>query len=121
MTEPYASDLEDDTAFERLFLSTAFPMVDTAAWEAAGSFDPATGLAQVQVRASDHLGTTPASAVALLGIQPLALGAAWKGLDILVERALIAAGHAPGSGGRWTIAEKVTKARQAVGQAAPLI
>jgi hypothetical protein len=66
------------------------------------------------------LGTTPDSAVALLGIQPLALGASWKALDILLEYALAAAGHAPQHARRWTISEKVAKARQGLGHAEPL-
>src|SRR5438094_1008371 len=120
MPEPYASDLDDDTAFERLFLATAYPVVDTAAWEAGGSYDPLTNLAQVQVTVREYLGTTPASAVALLGIQPLAFGASWKALDILLEYALAAASYAPQNGHRWTIAEKVAKARQGLGRAEPL-
>jgi hypothetical protein len=120
LTELYASDLDDDTAFERLFLATAFPLADTAAWEAAGSYDVVTDLAQVQISVHEYLGTTPESAVALLGIQPLAFGASWKALDILLEYALAAAGYGPKNARRWTIAEKVAKARQGLGRAEPL-
>ena len=47
----------------------------------------------------------PSVFVKQLGIVPLAFGAAWKVIDLLVEYGLAAAGLAPGRGTRWTITE----------------
>lgn len=50
-------------------------------------------------------------------LRPLAFGAAWKVLDLLIELALSQAGIAVGT---VTIAEKVEHARNAAGQCPPL-
>lgn len=121
MPELYAADLEDDTAFERLFLSTAYPLANSGVWESAGTYDLARRKVVKQLRgALDNLGTTPESARELLLIHPLAFGAAWKVLDLMLEYAFEASGQMPKSGKRWTIAEKVQLGRKAAGQADPL-
>lgn len=54
-----------------------------------------------------------------IDLRPLAFGAAWKVLDLLVELALTQAGVAA-AGGSVTITEKVKRARTAVGLCPPL-
>lgn len=120
MTEAYANDFDDDTAFERLILERVAPITPTDMGTASSTYDVANDAMAHAIGLHETLGMTLPEAVKQLGIVPLAFGAAWKVIDLLLEHALAAAGHAPSRGVRWTILEKVQHARRGAGQAAPV-
>lgn len=120
MSEAYASDYDEDTAFERLLLERVSPIVPPDIGTATATYDVEKNSMAMATGLQETVGMTLADAVEQLGIVPLAFGAAWKVIDLLVEYAFAAAGLAPGRGTRWTITEKVRLARRASGQASPI-
>jgi hypothetical protein len=119
MPELYASDFDNDTAFERLLLDRVTPIIPYDIGTASGTYNVHNDAMAVAIGLHDTLGLTLSDAVKQLGIVPLAFGAAWKVIDLLLEHALAAAGVSP-TGGRWTITEKVKHARARAGQASPV-
>jgi len=118
--EPYLQDLLDDTAFERYVLERALPLVAPDTGSTSGRFDVDANQMSLHVMVHETLGMTMDQAVERLGIRPLCFGAAWKIVDLMLERALREAGLQPKHGARWTIAEKVSRARGGAGSANPL-
>lgn len=120
MTEAYAADYLDDIAFELLVISKCSPLMDTTQ-AASGTYNVETNGLLVGIVGTSTVGMTLPEAVDKLGIRPLAFGAAWKCLDILMEHALSAGGYSTrNKNGRWSITEKVKHARAQHGQAEPL-
>lgn len=99
-------------AFERLLIGRVVPVVPRDAGSSSGTYDLKTGRTHFAIMVHETAGMTLDQAVLKLGIVPLAMGAAWKALDLLMEYALDADGIAPNRGKRWTIEEKVDHARQ---------
>lgn len=120
MSEPYAGDFADESAFERYVLQQALPLVPRDAGSGSAVYDVAADQISWNMVVYDTLGLTVEGAVDQLGIRPLCFGAAWKIADLLIEHALSAAGLSPARGTRWTIAEKTQRARNLRGRAAPL-
>ena len=116
------SDFDLDSALERDVLRRALPLVPTVSdGSRRVTVDRATGRASVNVELTDTLGPTPEGCVDLLAIRPLLLGAAWKVIDLLLEAALDEAGQRPsGNRGRWSIDEKIKKAKKRSAQPAPV-
>ena len=112
------AEFEESTAFERWMLEALVPLPARRPHQA------------VKDSAANHVWITVESAVVRVyagGIQevqvdfrPLAFGAAWKVLDLLLELAYANAGTGA-SGGWLTIAKKKNLARQGHGVVAPLI
>lgn len=120
MTEAWAADYLDDISFELLVISRCSPLMDTTQ-QASATYNMQTNQMLVSMAITDTAGMTLRQAVDKLGMRPLAFGAAWKCLDLLLEHALAADGHAgSGKAGRWHIAEKIRHAQALHGQAKPL-
>lgn len=113
------SEFEDDTAFERLVLDRATPLLPTAqarsvidlrqTGHTSVAVQPGTIGARVNIFLSDSAGS-PSSPLTVEDLRPLIFGAAWKVLDLLVEVALHSAGICPRDGQRYGIDEKSGKA-----------
>ena len=111
------TEFEESTAFERWTLEALVPLPARRPHQA------------VKDSAANHLWITPETAVVRVyagGVQevhvdlrPIAFGAAWKILDLLLEMAYANAGTTAG-GGRLTIAKKEHLARQGHGVLVPL-
>ncbi len=94
-------EFADDTAFERLVLDRAMPLLPTS--EARSVIDlrgPGVSVAVTPMPARAYVGDAPGT-VGVTELRPLIFGAAWKVLDLLVELA---------TGKRDTIEEKARKA-----------
>ena len=120
MSEYYATDFADESAFERYVLQQALPLVPHDAGSGSAVYDVAADQISWNMVVHDTIGLTVEGAVDQLGIRPLCFGAAWKIADLLLEHALSASGLSPARGTRWTIAEKARHARKFRGRAAPL-
>lgn len=120
MLEPYMQDLVDDVAYELYVLRKVAPVLLAQAGGSPSCYDLAHDRMTVSLSMSATLGMTLETAVEQLGIRPLAFGAGWKVIDLLLERAYAAAGLSPSRGSRWTIAEKQSLAKRGQGSAAPL-
>jgi len=116
----YLQDYLEDVAFERLLLGKAVPVVPRDVGTSSGVYDLKNDHMDFAITVHETIGMTLDQAVIKLGIVPLAVGAAWKTIDVLMEYALDAQGHSPKKGRRWTIDEKVKHARQGHGDAPPL-
>jgi hypothetical protein len=95
-------EFADDTAFERLVLDRAMPLLPTS--EARSVIDlrgPGVSVAVTPMPARVYVGDAPGT-VGVAELRPLIFGAAWKVLDLLVELA---------TGKRDTIEEKTKKGR----------
>jgi len=111
------TEFEESTAFERWTLEALVPLPPRRPHQA------------VKDAAANHVWITTGTAVVRVyagGVQevhvdlrPLAFGAAWKVLDLLLELAYANAGTTAASG-RLTIAKKENLARQGHGTLAPL-
>jgi hypothetical protein len=80
-------EFADDTAFERLVLDRAMPLLPTS--EASSVIDlrgPGVSVAVTPAPARVYVGDVPGT-VGVAELRPLILGAAWKVLDLLVELA----------------------------------
>lgn len=119
MTEPYLQDFLGDVDFESYLLQRVAPLMASTA-QPVSEYDFEHDRMTQALAATSILGMTLEEAVEKLGIRPLAFGAAWKVLDLLLEYALDAASFQPTRGRRWSIVEKVQHAKQGHGQAAPL-
>lgn len=95
--------LEEDTAFERFALGAAAPASKPQyGWiDLRNSVSP---LGDVGFMAGSAISGTEALDRLQLGLRPLMLGAAWKILDLVVERAF------PARTADWTIRAKVERA-----------
>jgi hypothetical protein len=94
-------EFADDTAFERLVLDRAMPLLPTP--EARSVIDlrgPGVSVAVTPMPARAYVGDAPGT-VGVTELRPLIFGAAWKVLDLLIELA---------TGKRDTIEEKARKA-----------
>ena len=94
-------EFADDTAFERLVLDRAMPLLPTS--EARSVIDlrgPGVSVAVTPMPARAYVGDAPGM-VGGSELRPLSFGAAWKVLDLLIELA---------TGKRDTIEEKARKA-----------
>ena len=120
MSEPYATDFADESAFERYVLQQALPLVPHDAGSGSAVYDVAADQMSWNMVVHDTIGLTVEGAVDQLGIRPLCFGAAWKITDLLLEHALSASGLSPARGTQWTIAEKTRHARALGGRAAPI-
>lgn len=116
----YLSDYLDDVAFERLMIAKAVPVVPRDVGSSSGVYDLKTGKTNFAITVHETLGMTLDEAVVKLGIVPLAVAAAWKTIDVLLEYALDAVGYSPHRGRRWTIEEKVQHAKLGHGDAPTL-
>jgi hypothetical protein len=114
------TELDDDTAFERVVLDRAFPLMPSSDGAAsiielgtAGavgvSVTPQNAHATVSISTTDHLGQSPD--VQIGAIRPLIFGAAWKVLDLLIELALEQASVPHAYGNRYTIEAKPASPR----------
>ncbi|MDP9418940.1 MAG: hypothetical protein M3P53_02110 [Actinomycetota bacterium] len=108
----FLNEYLEHIAFERLLIGRVVPVVPRDAGSSSGTYDLKTGRTHFAIMVHETAGMTLDQAVLKLGIVPLAMGAAWKALDLLMEYALDADGIAPNRGKRWTIEEKVDHARQ---------
>ncbi len=111
----FLNEYLEHIAFERLLIGRVVPVVPRDAGSSSGTYDPKTGRTQFAIMVHETAGMTLDQAVLKLGIVPLAMGAGWKALDLLMEYAFEADGIAPKRGKRWTIEEKVDHARQSRG------
>jgi hypothetical protein len=105
--------------FESYLLQKVAPLLLSTA-QPISTFDIEHDRMTIAAAVSSTLGMTLEEAVERLGIRPLAFGAAWKVIDLLLEHALDAAGFQASAGRRWTISEKVQHALQGDGRAVPL-
>lgn len=107
------TELADTTAFERLVLDRAFPLMPSSGGAASvvdlgtsGSISvavtPQPAVASVSVSSSDSCGS-PVGQLPVDTVRPLIFGAAWKVLDQIVELALEQAGVAHNRGNDYTI------------------
>ena len=107
------TELVDDTAFERLVLDRAFPLMPSSGGAASvvdlgtsGSISvavtPQPAVASVSVSSSDSSGS-PAGQLPVDTVRPLIFGAAWKVLDQIVELALEQTGVSHDRGSDYTI------------------
>jgi hypothetical protein len=114
------TELVDDTAFERLVLDRAFPLMPSSGGAASvvdlgasGSISvavtPQPAVASVSVSSSDSIGS-PAGQLPVDIVRPLIFGAAWKVLDQIVEVALEQAGVSHDRGSDYTIMLKTQSA-----------
>lgn len=119
-TNPQVQRLVDDTAFERYVLSKAVPVrVESAV--IGGRYHLDGNRLDATVHVTDTVGMSLPQAVEQLGIRPLAFGAAWKVLDLMLETAFEQAGLTPDKNrARWTITEKVKLARKGKGTITPI-
>jgi hypothetical protein len=111
-----STEFEESTAFERWTLEALVPLPARRPHQA------------VKDVAANHVWITPESAVVRMyaggvrevhvDLRPLAFGAAWKVLDLLLELACTNAGTTAG-GGWLTIAKKENLARQGHGVLSP--
>jgi hypothetical protein len=114
MATTSAREFEDDTAFERLVLDRAVPLVlpdaGSTVIDLRGevlSVNATVRPKTVHVMVGDTLG-----GASLTEVRPLLFGAAWKVLDLLVEYAMITAGRSPDAGrDRYSISGKVGACR----------
>jgi hypothetical protein len=111
-----AQEFEDDTAFERLVLDRAIPLVEPNASSMvidlrgrSLSIGAATTPKTIRLSVGGQVGDASSLIEA---IRPLLFGSAWKVLDLLVEYAMAQSVQPPNSAGRYRIDEKV-KACQA--------
>jgi hypothetical protein len=114
------TELVDGTAFERLVLDRAFPLMPPAG-RAASVVDlgtsssisvavtPQPAVASVSVSLSDSSGS-PAGQLSVDTVRPLIFGAAWKVLDQIAELALEQTGVSHGRGSDYTIKLKTQTA-----------
>lgn len=99
------SDFQDDTAFERLILDRAAPLIPTS--EAGSVIDlRQPGGTSVNITLTDSTGSGGSNQLKESDVRPLLFGSAWKVLDLLVELALHLANIPPKDGKRYTIKEK---------------
>lgn len=114
------TELVDDTAFERLVLDRAFPLMPSSGGGASvvdlgtsGSISvavtPQPAVASVSVSSSDSSGS-PAGQLPVDAVRPLIFGAAWKVLDQIVELALEQTGVSHDRGSDYTIKLKTQSA-----------
>lgn len=92
MSEAYATDFADESAFERYVLQQALPLVPHDAGSGSAVYDVAADQMSWNMVVHDTIGLTVEGAVDQLGIRPLCFGAAWKITDLLLEHALSASG-----------------------------
>jgi hypothetical protein len=109
-------EFEESTAFERWALAALVPLPTTRPHAAVKDLQEnavrlSLGTAVVRVYAG---GVTEVH----VDLRPLAFGAAWKVLDLLLEFALVQAGL--GGAGRMTIRTKVTHADRGAGDCPPI-
>ncbi|MCZ7537895.1 MAG: hypothetical protein M5T61_19505 [Acidimicrobiia bacterium] len=110
------SEFDDATAFERWALEGLVPLPAARPHSAVKDIEHNA----VRVMAGTAVVRVYAGGVreVHVDLRPLAFGAAWKVLDLLVELALSQSGFPSAS--RVTITEKVKQARTAAGQCPPL-
>lgn len=114
-TSSFLNEYLEGIAFERLLISRVVPVVPRDAGSSSGTYDLKTGQTHFAVMLHDTVGMTLDQAVLKLGIVPLAMGAGWKAIDLLMEYALDADGISPKRGRRWSIEEKADHARHSRG------
>ena len=114
------TELVDDTAFERLVLDRAFPLMPSSGGATSvvdlgtsGSISvavtPQPAVASVSVSSSDS-SRSPAGQLSVDTVRPLIFGAAWKVLDQIVELALEQTGVSHDRGNDYTIKLKTQSA-----------
>ncbi len=117
------TELVDATAFERLVLDRAFPLMPSSGGAASvvdlgtsGSISvavtPQPAVASVSVSSSDSSGS-PSGQLSVGTVRPLIFGAAWKVLDQIVELALEQTGVSHDRGNDYTL--KLTQSAAADG------
>jgi hypothetical protein len=94
-------DFENETAWERIVLALAIPVMPLTA--SGASVDLRTRGISIELTATVGGEAKEALRNSLL---PLLFGAAWKTLDLALELAFARAGLAPQNGRRWRIDEK---------------
>jgi hypothetical protein len=100
---PDLARLEEETAFERLALETGTPLTEPQ----YGWVDLRTSpLGDVGFMVGTAISGTEAVDRLRAELRPLLFGAAWKILDVVIERAI------PARKGHWPISEKVKRARR---------
>jgi hypothetical protein len=110
-------ELEESTAFERWALEGLVPLQTTRPHISVRDIDKnVVGVGVESAVVTVHAGGVREVHVDL---RPLAFGAAWKVLDLLLEYSFSSAGISAGSG-NMTIRTKVGHARQSAGRCPPL-
>jgi hypothetical protein len=109
-------EFEEATAFERWALGALVPLPAARPHRAVKDIENNA----VRVTAGTEVVRVYAGGIAevQVDLRPLAFGAAWKVIDLLIELALSQAGL--GTGGQMTIADKVKQVKKAVGNCPPL-
>jgi hypothetical protein len=110
------TDFEESTAFERWTLDALVPLPTTRPHKAIK--DPSAKRVWITLGNAVELEYAGGVREVSVDLRPLAFGAAWKVLDLLLELAFWNAGTCPA--GRLTISAKQQLARQARGTCPPL-
>lgn len=112
-------EFEESTAFERWMLSALVPLPKKRS-HAAGVKDIATGTVIYTPETVEMCMFAGGVREVVVDLRPLAFGAAWKILDLLIEFALWNEGHRGGRYGRMTIETKASCAEAGAGRCSHL-